>query len=108
MPAESYTQGRIVLALKARGAYVRKQHQTGYTPSGTPDLLVGYRGLFIAFEVKNAKFKNPYTQLSEEQQTNAVEIKEAGCLFFAVNSVAQVIKVLDELDTILESNFHGA
>jgi hypothetical protein len=102
MPHESYTQGRIIRALEARGAYVRKQHQSGYTPSGTPDLLIGYRGSFIGMEVKNENIKDPQRALSLEQLSNAHEIQAAGCLFYVVNSVKQAIAVLQDIDRLLD------
>lgn len=74
-----------------------------YTPAGVPDIAVGcYRGLYIAFEVKNAKFKDPYKELSYEQKVHFGMILEAEGLAFCVNSVKQVKDILDGIDKELD------
>ena len=52
-------------ALRARGAWVYKVHGTGYSQAGVPDLLIGYQGLSIAFEVKVPGDEAPELERSE-------------------------------------------
>lgn len=50
MAGELALRTRIVAALREKGCYVLVT--TGVASAGTPDLLVCYRGHFIALEVK--------------------------------------------------------
>ena len=99
MPRESYTQGKILKYLSARGGYWVKYHASFYTSEGVPDILGCYFGLFIAFEVKNVNKKNPYKALAQAQVDNVHAIRESDGLAFAVNSIAQVEAILNEIDT---------
>lgn len=102
MPLESYTQSTILEYLRLRGGYWVKFHENQYTPAGVPDIVGCYRGLFVAFEVKNAKFKNPHEALSLEQHANFQRILEAQGMVFCVNNLDQVKKILDAVDKTLD------
>ena len=52
MNPESKITLRIAGILRARGAWVLKHHVSPYSRAGVPDLLICYRGRFIALEVK--------------------------------------------------------
>lgn len=49
---ESALQRQIITYLRGRGAYVFKAVGSAYQQVGTPDLLVCWRGQFIALEIK--------------------------------------------------------
>ena len=64
--------------------------------SGIPDLLVLYKGRFIAFEVKTPDKKN---NVSDLQEHNISEIVKNGGLAFVVwelNQVKEIIKGLED------------
>lgn len=103
MPRESYDQARILAALHSRGAYAVKFHSNALTGSGTPDILCCYRGLFLAFEVKNRKFKkNPWSKLSLDQVSHAQAIQKSLGQFHCITSPKEALEILDELDAIFE------
>lgn len=102
MPKESYIQSRILAYLRERGGYWVKFHENQYTPAGVPDIVGCYCGLFVAFEIKNQKFKNPHQALSLEQHANFQAIIRESGMAFCVNSVLQVQTILDSVDKTLD------
>lgn len=58
---------------------------------GTPDILVCYKGKFIALECKN---ENGSTSKLQEYQIK--KIKNAGGLAYVVRDIKQVMDILDE------------
>ena len=63
--------------------------------SGVPDILISYKGRFIAFEVKTPDKKN---NVSDLQEHNISEIMKYGGLAFVVwelNQVKEIIKGLE-------------
>ena len=101
MPKESYDQGRILKYLRTRGGYWVKYHASQYTPEGVPDILGCYKNFFVAFECKNRNIKNAYKALADAQITNAQDILSNGGLAFTVQTVADVTKILANLDDII-------
>lgn len=73
MGPEKKFETKVKKYLKSKGAYIVKHHGGYYSARGVPDLLVCYRGLFIALELKSEKGK-----LSELQRYNIREISKAG------------------------------
>lgn len=63
--------------------------------SGIPDLLVLYKGRFIAFEVKTPDKKN---NVSDLQQHNIDEIVKNGGLAFVVWNLEQVKEIIKGLE----------
>lgn len=70
-------------------AYVVKVIQA--SKAGIPDLLVCYRGRFLAFEIKTHKTKSRVSQL---QRYNIANIHKAGGQAFVVSSVAEVRQII--------------
>lgn len=104
MPRESYDQGKLLAALNARPqCYAVKYHASAYTGSGVPDILCCYRGLFVAFELKNRRIKNAYKGLSPDQVAHLQRINQADGLAFAIHTVGEAMKVLDEIDAKMEA-----
>ena len=90
---EQQIQNKIIKYLKTK-AYVVKI--VSASKSGIPDLLVCYKGKFIAFEVKTPDKKN---NVSDLQQHNINEIVKNGGLAFVVwelNQVKEIIKGLEK------------
>ena len=90
---EQQIQNKIIKYLKTI-SYVVKIISA--TKSGIPDLLVLYKGKFIAFEVKTPDTKDDTSDL---QEYNINEIVKNGGLAFVVwelNQVKEIIKGLEE------------
>ena len=89
---ENKLVAKIIKAVRAReGCWIRKIHGNVYT-SGIPDLLCCQGGEFFAFEVKAPGKKCEGTPLQEAEIT---KIHRAGGRALVVNSVEQVLDVLD-------------
>ncbi len=93
MPLESASVTKILTYLRRRGAFVEKVHGSGYQRRGLPDLIVCYRGRYIAFEVKAGAGKT--TPL---QDLALGEIMAAGGQAHVVRSVDEVARVIDLID----------
>lgn len=63
-----------------------------HTPKGLPDIIVIYKGHFIALEVK----RDSKTHLSKDQQQVMHNIRDAGGSYFRVWSKLQVVCYLEE------------
>jgi hypothetical protein len=96
MPLESTIVEAIIRELKARKAWYVKYHGHRAGRAGVPDILCCYRGLFIAFEVKQPGKKQTRLQVLEEEK-----IREAGGISVVVTSRAEATAKLDEVDALL-------
>ena len=86
----------ITRALHDEGAYVVKVHGGKYGTRGVPDLLVCYRGRFIAAEVKAPE---RWGVTSDAQKYHLGLIRKAGGEADVVTSVAGallLLKIIDE------------
>jgi len=94
---ESQIQSKIIKELKQMGAYVVKV--VSGTRDGIPDLLLCYKGKFIALEIK----KDSKSNLSELQKYNIDKITLAGGIALPVyglqdwreNVLPKIMKVKD-------------
>ena len=87
--------GKVKAALEERGARVVKivASEESYQEKGISDLLVCYRGFFIAMEVKtNTGAPSPL------QRQFLLSVRRAGGLSAVVRSVAAAIMLLDQCD----------
>lgn len=96
MPRESTIVGAIIRELKARGAWYVKFHGHRAGRAGVPDILACYRGLFIAFEVKQPTGRQTRLQVLEEER-----IRAAGGVSVVVTSRVEAAARLDEVDSML-------
>lgn len=92
---EARLQRKIQDAVRARGAFVFKVHGSQYMMSGLPDLIICYRGLFVALEVKMPGNKPSPAQVLRMQQ-----IKTAQGHAYVVRSVKGALRVLDLIDSV--------
>jgi hypothetical protein len=104
--AEGAFQTKAIAHIRSRGGYVVNQWGSPLARAGVPDLLCGFRGFFVAFELKhpegpldpgplcrrNDRFAEP------AQQRHIARIREAGCIAFVVNNLRQVDAVLDMVE----------
>lgn len=72
---EKTFENKIKKYFSEKGAWVLKTWSNGVQRSGVPDLLICYRGRFIAIEVKAENGKP-----SKLQEYNIEKLKEAGAL----------------------------
>lgn len=89
---EKNIENQIKKYLKSKGAYYVKYFGNSFSQVGVPDLLVCYKGRFIAIEVKNEKGKT-----SPLQDYNIKAIKQAGGISLVARSVEDVSKVIDNI-----------
>ena len=66
-----------------------KEHGGLYGTSGIPDIIVCYKGKFVAFEVKNENGK-----LSKLQEITIAKIRKANGMAFKVTSLEEVKEIL--------------
>ena len=66
-----------------------KEHGGLYGTSGIPDIIVCYKGKFMAFEVKNERGK-----LSKLQEITIEKIRNAKGMAFKVTSLEEVKEIL--------------
>lgn len=93
VPLESAVVRRITRLLDQRGAWYVKT--TGVKKVGCPDLLVCYKGCFVALEVKRDKQGYGATP---KQEHELLKIRQADGVAQVVWHEDQVIRILDWLD----------
>lgn len=71
------------------GCFAFKEHGGLYGTSGIPDIIVCYKGKFMAFEVKTEKGK-----LSKLQEITIEKIQNAKGIAFKVTSLEEVKEIL--------------
>ena len=90
MPGEQKIQKQIIDYLQKFKCYIIKTVVT--TKAGVPDLIVCYKGKFIALEVKTDK-----GETTPLQYYNLREIEKAGGWGYIVRSVEDVQLILKQL-----------
>ena len=91
---ESLVQAKIIKYLQNRHAYVVKVITA--SKAGVADLLVCYKGLFIAIEVKAP---GKLGTQSELQKANATMVRASGGVSLLVDNLQDVIAFFDSLDS---------
>jgi len=89
--AETVLRNNIKRKLQTMGAYVVHVHGDESNASGTPDLLICYRGIFIGLEVKDPHERTPVTEL---QKLKLLKITEAGGYGFVCKSIDEAVQYL--------------
>jgi len=90
MQLESKIQSKILKELKAAGIYAHKNITTN--KKGIPDIIVCYRGKYVALEVKR-----PGGKPTELQLWNINEIRKSGGVAEIVYGWEDVVTVLNEV-----------
>lgn len=94
---ESRLSTNILTALRAKGAFCFKVHGSEHMMAGLPDLMVCYKGQFIALETKLPE-KRSNTSVRQEYVMD--QIKRAGGRALVVCSVKEAEFILDHLDEL--------
>jgi hypothetical protein len=92
---EAALSKKMVAVLRQRGAWAVKTHGDARQRRGLPDILACYRGVFLGLEVKLPSNSNGLTKL---QAATLNHIDKADGVGTCVRSVAEVRKVLDDID----------
>ncbi len=88
---EKQIENKIKNYLKTvSGLFYWKEHGGMYGTAGIPDLIICYRGRFIALEVKNERGK-----LTPLQSATLEKIKRCGGIAKAVKSVEDVKEIIE-------------
>ena len=89
---ESRLSRAIMDALRARGAFVWKNHGGPSMMAGLPDIAGCYRGVFIGIETKMPEGREPSTV----QRLRAAQIRASGGMVLSpCRSVAEALEWLD-------------
>lgn len=89
---EKNIENKIKKYLRDKGAYCVKYHGNKFSQVGVADLLVCYKGRFLAIEIKNEVGKT-----SPLQDVNIEQVKQAGGISFIARSVDDVREVIDKI-----------
>lgn len=93
MTEESDLKREVKAYLKSKGAYVIPVAQGAYSKTGDPDMVVCYKGLFVAVEGKT------YTgRQSDWQIVRMEQIRKAGGIYAVIRSVDACKQLLEEID----------
>jgi Holliday junction resolvase len=94
MTPEAKVKKKVVAELKRFGTYYFYPVTGGYGSSGVPDIIVCYRGRFVAIECKSGK--NKPTDL---QQKNLRDISKSGGIALVINeeNIDEVTRVMSDL-----------
>lgn len=90
---EKSIENSIKKYLRDKGAYCVKYHGNQFSQVGVADLLVCYKGKFLAIEIKNETGKT-----SPLQEENILMVKRAGGISFVARSVADVKEIIEDID----------
>ena len=92
MSVEATLQTAVIKYLRAKGAVVDNIQGNEYQAS-VPDLLVGYRGRYIALELKA-----PNGTLSPGQRRRLIRIQKAGNIGECIHGLAKVKQIIETID----------
>jgi Holliday junction resolvase len=95
VPLEKQVLDAIRKYLRSKGAYVVKQHGSGMSEAGVPDLLCCYKGRFIGIEVKR---NHVQSRVSKIQEQHLLRIRAAGGIAIVARQVQDVREVLEAID----------
>jgi hypothetical protein len=102
MSLEATLQIKVIKYLRAKGAVVTNIQGNEYT-SFVPDLLVCYRGRYVALELKA-----PNGILSPGQRRKLIKIQKAGGIgeaVYGINKVKDIINSIDSGETWNHSDY---
>ena len=93
MTEESDMKNAVKAFLKSRGAYVVPIAQGAYSKKGDPDMVVCYKGRFIAIEGKTYRGQMDGWQITRREQS-----EKAGGIFAIIRTVDAAKQLIDEID----------
>lgn len=94
---ESQLKKTLKHILDMRGAFWSSVQGGAGSKPGDPDMVVCYRGIYVAIEAKT-----PTGRLSGWQKTRKAEIERAGGIYVVVRCVTDLAICLDRIDRQLD------
>jgi hypothetical protein len=92
---EKQIENKIKAYLKTLpNCFYFKTHGCTYSAAGIPDLIICYRGRFVALEVKQ-----PSGKLTKLQEMTLRKINGAGGIAYKVTSPDEVREIIENLDS---------
>ena len=95
MDAESVILNATRQYLRLKGYLVIRHQQGSMCQPGIPDLSAIKRDRTIYIETKSPKWRG---KLSKDQEKFKADIEAHGGMFFVIDSVDEMIKIVDELE----------
>jgi hypothetical protein len=95
MDAESVILNATRQYLRLKGWYVMRIQQSIGCHPGISDLIAVKRGMTIFVETKSPKWRG---KLSKDQEKFKAEIEAHGGMFYVIDSVDEMIKIVDDLE----------
>ena len=93
MTPESDMKKEVKAYLKSKGAYVVPVANGAYAKMGDPDMVVCYKGIFIAIEGKTYEGRQ-----SDWQKLRMEQVQKAGGIYAIIHSVDGARQLIEELD----------
>ena len=93
MTEESKMKAEVKAFLTSKGACVIPIAQSSYSKNGAPDMVVCYRGRFIAVEGKTYKGQQQGWQREMQEK-----VSKAGGVYAVIRSVEAARQMIEEID----------
>lgn len=93
--SESYLQRQVCEFLRKANVFFYHPRETKKGTDGLPDLICCVKGLFLAIELKNPRYKKPENYLREEQKKIKEQIERAGGVYLVTNNLDDVVNVVN-------------
>ena len=90
--SESEFQRDAIKYIESRNGYIVKVTVSSYNKKGTPDLIICFKGRFVAIELK-VKDNKP----SKIQETKMKQIVRAGGIAKPAWTIQEIKEILDEI-----------
>ena len=97
MTPEKKVKDAVTKILKQRGAYYFFPVTGGFGRSGIPDIVVCYKGNFVAIECKAGSNKPTALQEAEMKKINAAQ---GVAMWVNQDTIEDVTKLLDTIETM--------
>lgn len=88
---------RLVEELRRQGAWTYKTHGGPFTRAGVPDLLVCYKGRFLALEVKTGS-----GVVSPRQMVEIEAVEQAGGFAYVCRGRDSIVTIATRLDEMID------
>lgn len=90
--SESSLQQQVLKWLKRKKIYYINIHGGGWGAKGAPDVIVCYKGKFVAFELKVGK-----NDMQDDQKIHMNRIIKSGGLHFVPRTFKEFLKIMEDL-----------
>ncbi len=95
---EATLQKQAIKYISSRGGYVLNIWGNPMMRRGIPDLIVGYRGHFVAIELKVL----PHGKIAPIQKHELQKVQDAGCLAVVAWNMTDIKGLFEQIDMIID------